>query len=423
MARQHPQAGILNRPPDHAFLAAFRLTTADPASTRAATERLRAVVRKEQTSDLDDTTPASPKDQPSAETGELGFTSGYDRYHLTITTAFANTFYDKLAVAQRPADLRPIDWSKLSDAPLNPDQGDLILQICTNSVYLAEHVVRRVIEECGDVLQLVWVLPGSQRHTSRNGRVSRDEGRALIGFLDGTSNLDPRGNDAHYRLTFVLPNDRADLPPKQPNIPPGQPSPYGGTPDQVPQFPPDLLDPPGPEPAWTEHGTYMVVRASVIDMPRWDDATVGSQESVVGRRKVTGNPLGTTPDVEANPIPEPDFASDPDGAVTQFASHIRKANPRGGAEDELRRLFRRGYPLILPHHEGLKLGLAFVCFGRTITTQFEFITRAWTTNPSFPRPGAGVDLFREFETVLGGGYYFVPPLQHQRRPWSWVIPA
>ncbi len=188
-------------------------------------------------------------------------------------------------------------------------------------------------------------------------------------------------------------------------------------------FPPDLQEPPAPgsEPAWTEDGTYMVVRASIVDMLVWDPVTVDEQERSIGRRKVTGNPLATNPDDPTSPIPEPEFASDPDGAVTPLDAHVRKSNPRGPGDD-LRRIFRRGYPLILPHEEGLKLGLAFVCFGRTITTQFEFITRAWTTNPDFPRPGAGKDNFRRFEAVLGGGYYFVPALTKASQPWSWIVP-
>jgi hypothetical protein len=75
---QHPQAGILNRPPDYALFVALSLTTADAASTSAAVERLRTIVQEELTSDLADTTPSSSKDEPSAETGELGFTDGYD---------------------------------------------------------------------------------------------------------------------------------------------------------------------------------------------------------------------------------------------------------------------------------------------------------------------------------------------------------
>jgi deferrochelatase/peroxidase EfeB len=71
----------------------------------------------------------------------------------------------------------------------------------------------------------------------------------------------------------------------------------------------------------------------------------------------------------------------------------------------------------------MQRGLVFVCFGRTLSTQFEFMTRAWTTNPHFPQENAGIDLLRPFETVLCGGYYFVPPLTHYNRPWTWFVPT
>ena len=64
------------------------------------------------------------------------------------------------------------------------------------------------------------------------------------------------------------PKEMGDYPPKQPEFPEDQPSPYGGTAEQHPTFPGDLSDPPAAEPDWTEHGTYMVVRASIVDMAK-----------------------------------------------------------------------------------------------------------------------------------------------------------
>jgi deferrochelatase/peroxidase EfeB len=420
-----PQQGILNRPPDHVLFVAVDCLANDPAEVRVAVEGLQQLTHHELRSQLDPMDATSDKTQVGPETGELGFESGYDRYHLTITVGFGATAYDKLAIAadQRPADLRPIPWADLGDVPLQPNQGDLLLQVCSDSLYVAEHVVRRIEEELSTSFQVLWVLPGSQRHTSRSGRVSHGEGRALIGFKDGSSNLDPKHAPEDRRLVFVDPADRTDLPPQTPPVDPAQPNPYAPA-SPVPTFPP-LHELPGVEPDWTKEGTYMVLRASVIDMNTWDHQTLDVQEHTVGRFKVTGNPLGTNPDVAPTPpasTPDPDFTSDLAGQVTPFNAHIRKVNPRG-PNDSLRRIFRRGYPLILPTTDGIKLGLSFVCFARTITTQFEFITRAWTTNENFPLPGAGHDRLRDVETVLGGGYYFVPPLAHPGQPWSWVVPV
>ena len=100
----HPQTGILNRPPDHLVAATFTFGSAEPTQTRSTLAALRAVVQRELTSALDNTHPGSDKDTPSDETGELGFESGYDRYHLTITVGFAKSAFDKLGVA--PAERR-----------------------------------------------------------------------------------------------------------------------------------------------------------------------------------------------------------------------------------------------------------------------------------------------------------------------------
>lgn len=415
----HPQAGILNRPPDHALFVAVSFAAGDSATARTAIENLRSLIHNELRSDLDETTPTSDKTQPSAETGELGFDDGYDRYHLTITVGFAQSAYNALGVSQenQPQDLIPIPWADLGDANvIKSDNGDVLLQICSDSIYINEHVLRRIEHELGAEFRVVWTQQGSQRHTTRAGRVSRSEGRALIGFLDGTSNLDPRNSTEDATLVFVDPGAVSTYPPRTP--PPG-PSQYG-QPDP-PTFP-DLRQPPTREPDWTTNGSYAVVRASVVGTSTWDGHPLGEQEHTVGRWKVSGSALDH-PDDPTQPPAEPDFAADPSGTVTPLTAHIRKANPRG-PDDASRRIFRRGYPLVLPTVDGMTRGLVFVCFGRTITTQFEFITRGWTTNPNFPTPNAGVDAFRQFETaVLSGGYFFVPPLSNASQPWSWVIPA
>lgn len=87
--------------------------------------------------------------------------------------------------------------------------------------------------------------------------------------------------------------------------------------------------------------------------------------------------------------------------------------------------FRRGYPLIGAGVGELQRGLIFISFARTFSTQFEFIVRGWMRNKDFPTLDAGVDpLFAKVgDTILGGGYYFVPPLEHITQPWTWKLPA
>ena len=201
---KRPQPGILNRPPAHAVIAAFNFTDRTPTGSHAALERLRVLIQRELTSDLDEVSPSSPKDTPSAETGELGFDDNYDRAHLTITFGLAATGFELLGVdpEDRPQDLIPIPWASLSDTPEIADQGDLVLQVCADNLYVVEHVLRRVEEEMSDAFTLAYVLPGAQRYSTRAGRTSRREGRALIGFIDGTGNLRPGKEDADDRLVF-----------------------------------------------------------------------------------------------------------------------------------------------------------------------------------------------------------------------------
>ena len=407
-----PQAGILNRPSEHLILAAFNIT-GDPSTT---TTELRQVVKNELTSTL------SSENDPSvaqAETGELGYAAHHDRAHLTITVGFASTAYDKLNVAQssRPADLVPIPWDKLGDTPDDPNGGDIVLQICSDDPVVAEHVLRQV-EHNVPGLSTAWAHTGVQRYTSRQGRVATREARGWIGFLDGTSNLDPAHVQDDYQLTFVNP-DATDTYPAIPAS--GQPGPYGPT--NAPTFPDDLRPFNGTEPGWTRDGTYLCARISVNDLATWDKASLDDQQATIGRRKVDGissDLPGSPGQTDQTP---PNFAANPEDETVAVSAHIRKANPRT-ADDLPRRIFRRGYPLYEGGSGTIRRGLIFLSYARSISTQFEFIFRAWLTNPDFPRPGAGIDRLRAFDTtVLTGGYYFVPPLDAPHEPWSWHLPT
>ena len=72
----------------------------------------------------------------------------------------------------------------------------------------------------------------------------------------------------------------------------------------------------------------------------------------------------------------------------------------------------------------LERGLLFVAFGRSLSTQVEFIMRAWLKNANFPQPSTGVDPLLAMETsVLAGGYYFVPPVADPTQPWNVQVPS
>jgi deferrochelatase/peroxidase EfeB len=409
----HPQAGILNRPPSHLLLAALTFVDRSTQGARDALAALADVVQHELRSQLDD---------PLVETGELGFSNGYDRGHLTITLGLSFDGFEALGT-EKPADLVVIPWEKLGDTPpARTDgtalgSGDLVLQICSDDPYLCEHVVRRVEHDLASHLAALWTQTGSQRYSSRAGRTARHEGRALIGFLDGTSNLSPRQSPDDRKLVFVDPGDM-----RYPQLP--QP---GGDQYHQPEFPPelDLRPPPTAEPAWTHNGTYMTVRVSTFDTPPWDQRPRDQQEHAVGRHKVFGASLDLADDPgELNQ--EPAFAADQSNVTVPLDAHVRKANPRRSPEDAQRRIFRRGYPVLDGSPDGgMRRGLAFICFGRSLSTQFDFVIKAWMRNADFPNPQSGRDrlLLDLGERVHCGGYYFVPAIEHSRKPWAWILPA
>jgi deferrochelatase/peroxidase EfeB len=415
-----PQAGITNRPPEHLLVVALDMVGSDARKT---IEDLRNLLRAELSSDL---APAGDGASPPEETGELGFHDHYDRAHLTVTVGFSSTGYDKLDVTgdDRPQDIEPVPWDKLGDNPAELESaasGDLVLQICADNVYIIEHVLRRIEHELTGQLAVVWAHTGAQRYTSRPGRTARREGRAWIGFLDGTSNLDPARNEDDANLTFVNPDP--DVVAAYPKTPPSaEPGAYGQA--TGPEFPPDMREHPGHEPEWTRKGSYMAIRVSANNLSAWDQQTPDHQEQVIGRTKVDGIALDLVGTEGANAETLPAFAANPSLQTVALAAHIRKANPRG-PQDAPRRIFRRGYPLYEASHGQLRRGLIFIAFARTLSTQFEFITRGWLTNARFPsaNPPTGADLLREFDKqVLTGGYYFVPPLEKAHEPWGWIVP-
>lgn len=385
------QPGVSEKPREHLLLAALAFSPGDPAACRAALESLRRLVAEELHG-----RPAAP----DTETGELGYQSDHETYGLLVTLGLSTSGYDRLGAGsqERPVDLQPIpgdvtDPTGQGRGPELPGEGDVLLHIASDDVFVAEHVLRRVEHELGDRFGVVWAQTGVQRWNTRQAKDARKESRALNGFLDGTSNL-TLSDPEHRALVFT--NHRRDDYPPNPTA-----DQYAGA-----QFP--VLRPPPalPEPAALDGGTYMAVEVLLTDTAAFDGHPVAEQEQAVGRHKVDGTPM-----VPADP-----------------RSHVQKANPdRPGTDDRMRRVLRRGYALLRPHGGRLARGLVFVAFGRSLSTQAEFVRRAWINNPNFPTQGAGQDalLFGDGADprLLAGGYYFVPPLAKPSDRTSWVLPG
>jgi deferrochelatase/peroxidase EfeB len=202
-------------------------------------------------------------------------------------------------------------------------------------------------------LALRWMLGGYNGRT----RAARGEAgkRNLMGFIDGTSNLDPSDDAVMDRYVWVQPGDD--------------------------------------EPAWTAGGAYHVVRVIRMLVEFWDRTRLSEQESIIGRRKESGAPLGGEVETDV-----PDYAADALGALTPLDAHIRLANPRtSDTEGDL--IFRSG----LSFSRGfdgdgqLDQGLAFVSFQRRLS---QFI------NTQARLRGEPLE---EYIVPEGGGFYFALP--------------
>jgi Dyp-type peroxidase family len=159
-------------------------------------------------------------------------------------------------------------------------------------------------------------------------------------------------------------------------------------------------------------------------MTTWDNETLQNQQQTIGRYKYSGATLDN-PNEPAHRHDDPAFAATPTNVTVPPNSHLRRANPRALPTDTDRRIFRRGYPMILPASNGtVQRGLLFLAYSRTITTQTEFILAAWLKNPNFPEQNAGIDPLLQLEvSVLAGGNYFVPAVLNPDEPWNWNLPG
>ena len=175
---------------------------------------------------------------------------------------------------------------------------------------------------------------------------------------------------------------------------------------------------------------------------------------LVGRWKdgssLVRNPLApsTTTNASAVARQDNDFLlgeENPGGERCPLGAHIRRANPREtfdpGSQQQLaisnrHRILRVGRPYG-PDSDG-KQGLLFMCLNTDIDRQFGFIQQTWALAPSFHGLEAEVDPFvgvsakrglftiptkdgpirvkglRDFVTVKGGAYFFLPGRQAVR---------
>jgi deferrochelatase/peroxidase EfeB len=196
--------------------------------------------------------------------------------------------------------------------------GDLTVQACADDPQVAFHAIRQLAYAAGDDAAIRWAQAGFNETAAVDGTP-----RNLMGFKDGTIN--PTTDDELDQ--FVWADEGVDQP-------------------------------------WMAGGTYLVVRRIRMLLDRWDAQTVSSQESVIGRYKLSGAPLGAKD--EFAPLDLNRRGTDGRPAIAGDA-HVRLTAP---SENWGLMLLRRGYaydngmslPDARPSERTLDAGMFFCAY-------------------------------------------------------------
>jgi deferrochelatase/peroxidase EfeB len=349
------QAGIATTAQDRLVFGAFDLLTDDAAQVRDVLRAWTAAAEK-LTRGLPVGTLAGNDEEPPEDTGEA---QGLPAAQLTLTFGFGPTFFekdgeDRLGLrSRRPALLRPL--GPLPGDELDEDRsgGDLCVQACSNDPLVAFHAIRNLNRIGRGVVVLRWTQLGFGR-TSTTSR-SQSTPRNLMGFKDGTNNIRAEDTAAMDRAVWV-----------------GRDEPQ----------------------AWMRGGSYLVARRIRMLIESWDRDRIADQEAVIGRRKVSGAPIGRRDEFDEVDLQAKDGAGQ---TLVAPDAHVRLASPatNGGIE-----LLRRGYSFtdgIDPRTGQLDAGLFFIAFMRDPHAQFAALQR---------RLGVA-DALNEYIKHVGSGLFAV----------------
>ena len=346
------QSGVTTPQPAAALIASFDVLAEDRAGLerlfRTLTERIAFLMKGGEAAALDSR-------YPPPDSGLLGPMVFPD--NLTVTVAVGASLFDDRYGLQKARPTRLISMEQFPNDALEAHlcHGDVVLQFCSNTAETNIHALRDILRRTPDVLALRWKIDGFlPPHTIK--KLGKETVRNLLGFKDGTANLE--ASDQTLMNTIVWASPNAD------------------------------------EPVWTSGGTYQVIRVIRMFVEHWDRAALVEQQQIVGREKASGAPL-----TYANEHDAPDYAADPKGKRIPLTAHIRLANPRTPGT-ETSRILRRGYNYSrgLTDAGQLDMGLLFVCFQADLAAGFLAV-----------QSRLNGERLEEYIKPVGGGYFFVLP--------------
>jgi deferrochelatase/peroxidase EfeB len=343
------QAGILTPAPAQATFAAIDSLAPDRETLL---EALRVLSERARELTVGGPIPLLEIDAPPADSGILGPVNTPDA--LTVTIGFGASLFDGRygLAAQRPRELIPMPTFPIDELDPAQSHGDILVQICAHQRDTVTHTLRELLRAVRGSLQLRWTIDGFS--SAPRGPSAKNSPRNLFAFRDGTAN--PPTTDAKLMNELV----------------------WTGA----------------GEPSWAAGGTYQVVRVTRMHVEFWDRVGLNEQQSMIGRERATGAPLGGTDEFD-----DPRYDLDPDGKRIPLQAHIRLANPRTPAT-AAQRILRRGfnYTRGLDEAGQLEQGLIFVAFNQSPSRQFATIQQRLLSEPMI-----------DYITPIGGGYFFVPP--------------
>ncbi|WP_458722628.1 iron uptake transporter deferrochelatase/peroxidase subunit [Pseudomonas brenneri] len=348
------QSGIVTPRPACGMLVAFDVLASDREDLerlfRTLNERIGFLM-------TGGTVPQVDPKLPPTDSGILGPVVTPD--NLTITVSVGESLFDERFGL---AGAKPRRLSRMIGFPndaLDPAQchGDLSLQLSSNTPDTNIHALRDIVKNLPDLLLVRWKQEGSvpPQAPARTGEPAQSA-RNFLGFRDGSANPDSNDRQAMDQIVWVQPNSD--------------------------------------EPAWAANGSYQAVRIIRNFVERWDRTPLQEQESIIGRIKTSGAPMGGHSETQVL-----DYGQDPEGKLTKLDAHIRLANPRTAATQAsliLRRPFN--YSNGVNKNGQLDMGLLFICYQADLEKGFIAVQTRLNGEP-----------LEEYLKPVGGGYFFTLP--------------